>query len=426
MDSGTAEVVILLVGLALAALISSIETALVGVTDARVRAAIADRTPGARRLRAWLDAPARILTTLHVLRISGVVAAAVGGSAIARRLAPGLPAPLVILAVALCVLFVAYLAPRTVAKAHAFAWARATILLVEVLTFVLAPIVVPAGALVRAVARLSGVRGPVAPSAFWTPDELGRLAAEAEAGALGKRGRELLRSIIEFSDTVIREIMVPRTDMVVIEVNSSPAEVLRTIAETRHSRVPVYDDTIDNIVGVLHVKELFDYLADVEASRRAVLDLRHTVRPAFYVPEVMKISELLREFQRRKTHMAIVVDEYGGTAGVVTLEDIIEEIVGEIHDEYDVDEKQYRVLAYNKIIADGRVSIWDLGKALSIEFPSDADYETLAGFLVSRVGTLPRAGQVITWGGLRFTVKEADEKRIGTVEIEGRREAAVG
>ena len=254
---------------------------------------------------------------------------------------------------------------------------------------------------------------------FWTPDELTRLTTHATASSLGEGGEDLFLSIIEFSDTVIREIMVPRTDMVAVPITASREELQQVVLDAGHSRVPVYDDTIDNIVGILHVKDLFLFYirAMTRPNVKETFSLKTLLRATFYVPEVMKISELLREFQRRKTHMAIVVDEYGGTAGVVTLEDIIEEIVGEIHDEYDVEEKQYRVVG-DKIIADGRVSIWDLEEALGVEFPSDGDYETLAGFLMSRTGTLPETGMTIDWENWRFVVKEANEKRIGTVEIE--------
>jgi CBS domain containing-hemolysin-like protein len=421
LDNDLELLLTLVSGLAGAALASSVEAALVGVTAARVRGAIAERVPHAERLRFWVEHPGRVLTTLHLLRLSCVLSVGWAAWALASRHASGVHASVLVPLVALGVLAVAHLFPRTLAKRHPYGWAVRTVGAVRALSWLLLPLTVPTSAFVRLFTGRSGSSGRWG-SAFWTPDEIGQLAADAEASALGKRGTELLRSIIEFSDTVIREIMVPRTDMVAIEVSSSPEEVLRTIVEARHSRVPIFEGTIDDIVGVLHVKDLFHHLAHPDQSR-AGFDLRGAARPTFYVPEVMKISELLREFQRRKTHMAIVVDEYGGTSGVVTLEDIIEEIVGDIQDEYDVDEKQYRVLADNKIIADGRVSIWDLGKALAVEFPSDSDYETLAGFLVARAGYLPRPGTVITWGGLRFTVKEADDKRVGTVEIEPRREA---
>ncbi len=390
--------------------------ALVGLTEPRVRAAIADKVVGAQHLTFWLNEPGRVLTTLALLRTSLVLGAAFAAWACASVYLPELPAFALAVTVAVAVLLLSNLLPRTVTKPRALSWAILTILPVRALCFLLFPVVWPLGLLVRLVGRLAGA-APGWSGAFWTPDEIGRLAVDAETGALGKRGKELLSSIIEFADTVIREIMVPRTEMVSIEVKSSPAEVKRIIVEAGHSRVPVYEETIDNIVGVLHVKDLFNTLLG-NGAEPSDFNLQAAVRPTFYVPEVMKISELLREFQRRKTHMAIVVDEYGGTAGVVTLEDVIEEIVGEIQDEYDIEEKQFRVLPDNKIIADGRVSIWDLEKALAVDFPDEGDYETLAGFIVSHAGYLPTAGTVISWGGLRFTVKEADAKRIATVEIE--------
>ncbi len=409
--------------LLLAGFISSVETALVGLSEARVRAAVAAKMPGASALSYWVREPGRVLMTLQLLRISLVLAA---GLWMWRELGPeAQPADiaLAMVGLAIVVLTVSYLVPRALAKPRDLKWAIATIRLVRILSFLLAPIVWPLGALVRSVGRLAGGSSSSA-AAFWTPDEITRLSAEAETATLGKRGKELLSSIIEFSDTVIREIMVPRTEMVAVEVTSTADDIRRLIIEGGHSRIPVYEETIDNIVGVLHVKDLFSAVLEPGNRGSEPVDLRASVRPTFYVPEVMKISELLREFQRRKTHMAIVVDEYGGTAGVVTLEDVIEEIVGEIQDEYDVEEKQFRVLADNKILADGRVSIWDLEEALGIDFPDDAEYETLAGFIMSRTGYLPRPGAVVSWGLFRFTIKEADEKRIATVEIERKKPEA--
>jgi CBS domain containing-hemolysin-like protein len=250
-------------------------------------------------------------------------------------------------------------------------------------------------------------------AAFWTPEEHARISADTQASALEGQSEELLRTITEFSDTVVQEIMVPRTDMVALRADATPEDVRRTVVEAGHSRIPVYEETIDNLAGLLYVKDLT--ASPPRDDDR--FDLKTYVRKTFYVPEVMKISDLLREFQKRKTHLAIVVDEYGGTAGLVTLEDIIEEIVGEIQDEYDVEESQYRVIGENKIIADGRVSVWDLEETLGVEFP-EGGYETLAGFLTAQAGYLPRKGDLVAWKSLRFTVKEANDKRIGMVEIE--------
>lgn len=252
---------------------------------------------------------------------------------------------------------------------------------------------------------------------YWTPQEWSRLATEVESEELGRDSGELLRSMIEFSDTVIREIMVPRTSMVALSLDATMDEVRETTLHGGHSRIPVYDETIDNICGLLHVKRLF--AAELDARERdGDPSLANLLRPTFFVPEVMKISELLREFQRRKTHMAIVVDEYGGTAGVVTLEDIIEEIVGEIQDEYDVDEKQFRFVSESKLIADGRVNLFDLGESIGVEFPDEGQYETLAGFITERAGYLPEAGTSVQWQNLTFVVREADSRRIALVELE--------
>ena len=253
---------------------------------------------------------------------------------------------------------------------------------------------------------------------FWTPKELAAIGDQAHADTLGGRGSDLFRTLVDFRGTVVREIMVPRTAMIALSQGVDADAVRALLLEAGHSRVPVYDDTIDNVVGLLHVKDLLaaqwrhGLSSQVPSAGWAAL-----VRPTFWVPEGMKISELLREFQRRKTHMAIVVDEYGGTSGVVTLEDIIEEIVGEIHDEYDVDEKQYRRMG-DKVVADGRVSVWDLEEPLGVHFrPIDGSYETLAGFLTSRLGTMPQRGMQVVHAGWTFVVKEASAKRVEVVEI---------
>jgi CBS domain containing-hemolysin-like protein len=307
---------------------------------------------------------------------------------------------------------------RTIGKRMVVPVARSLMPVVRFLVLVALPIVLIVEGGIWLLTRSIGSRHSKS-DPYWTMDELAELSELVAADELGNPSQELLRSIIEFSDTLIREIMVPRTEMVTLPLTASPEDVRKVVLENGHSRIPVFDETIDNISGVLHVKRLF--AAELEARAGgglAELQLDVLLRTTFYVPEVMKISELLREFQRRKTHMAIVVDEYGGTAGVVTLEDIIEEIVGEIQDEYDVEERQFRQVAENKILADGRVDLDELEEVTGIQFPKDTAYETLAGFVTAQAGCLLEAGKSIVWEEITFTVKDADERRISTVEIE--------
>ncbi len=404
----------------LAGLSVGIETSLVGLPAARVQAAVGAKVRGARHLLFWLQRPSEVLASLHLLRSGLTLCLGVLVWQAVVAFALSWQGASVAVLLTLLALNGSQLIWRTVAKRFVVEMATRTMWLVAGLTMGLLPVVRPLGWLSRLMARLFVV--PKVPlesiDTYWTPDEIGHLTSAARAAHLGERGADLFLTLSEFSGTVIREIMVPRTEMVTLAQSASRAEVQQLVLSAGHSRLPVYDDTIDNIVGVLHVKDLFVAQLQAQQSEQPTeLNLAAMVRPTFYVPEVMKISELLRDFQRRKTHLAIVVDEYGGTAGVVTLEDIIEEIVGEIQDEYDVEEKQFRVLG-DKIIADGRVSIWDLEEALGVDFPDDADYETLAGFLMSRTGSLPEPGMVIRWGQHRFTIKEADAKRVRTVEID--------
>jgi putative hemolysin len=233
---------------------------------------------------------------------------------------------------------------------------------------------------------------------------------------LDREKGSLLTSVLEFTDTVTREIMVPRLNVTAIPIDATRDQVLKIIVESEHSRIPVYDGAIDEIVGILYVKTL---MADIEAvaASGAPFDIKRYVKPPFFVPELMKISRLLREFQRRKVHLAVVVDEFGGTAGVVALEDVVEEIVGEIQDEQDVEEARVKQLADGTVVADAGVHLRDLEEMLGVDFPDELDYDSLGGFVTAQAGRVPPVGSVVLWGGLRFTVRAADERRVRRVDI---------
>ena len=227
--------------------------------------------------------------------------------------------------------------------------------------------------------------------------------------------REMISRILDFPDKVAREIMVARTDMACLDISTPEEEVLKTTIECRHTRIPIYEETIDNIIGVLHVKDMLEYWADGEP-----IDLRQLIvgRTPFFTPESKKLSELFRELREHKQHLAIVVDEYGGTAGIVTLENIIEEIVGEIHDEDEIDEQDaYIQLEPNTYSVDARLNLVELNEKLSTELEAE-NIDTVGGFVVNHLGRVPEPDTLFVYRGIRFTIMEADERRVHRIQIQ--------
>ncbi len=235
-----------------------------------------------------------------------------------------------------------------------------------------------------------------------------------EKGALKKDEKEMIHSICEMGKTMAREIMVPRTDMVCIEKSATLNQVLSLVRNKLHSRIPIYADKVDNIIGILHLKDLLPFIKKRNTSS---FDLEKLVRPPYYVPEQKKLDELLREFQSKRIHMAIVVDEYGGTSGLVTLEDVIEEIVGEIQDEYDSETPEFRRLSDTSFLVDGGMSLDDINEELGLELPTEEGVDTLAGFLLGQFGSVPRSKEKIAYNGYEFVIEKATKKRIQLVKI---------
>jgi CBS domain containing-hemolysin-like protein len=246
-------------------------------------------------------------------------------------------------------------------------------------------------------------------------------------GVLDKVKEELLNSVLEFADRVVREVMVPRTRMVALDKDLPVDQILRIVAENPYSRMPVYDGSIDNVIGILLVR---DIVAELARGTLGTVPLERFAKPAFFVPEQMKVSKLLKEMQRRRSHLAVVVDEFGGTAGLCTLEDVIEEIVGEIQDEADAEAAKVKPIGDGLYLADAAIPLRELEEFLNhkvegldedrehaIRFPEDGDFETLGGFLTATAGRVPQVGALIAWNGLEFTVRAGDERRVTRVEI---------
>jgi CBS domain containing-hemolysin-like protein len=246
-----------------------------------------------------------------------------------------------------------------------------------------------------------------------TEDELITLVdASEQNGIIEREERQMIHSIIQLGETLTREIMVPRIDVIALDVNAPLSEAMDKLVESGFSRVPVYEETVDNILGLLYAKDLISLWRSGEDHYQS---LRDVLRDAYFVPEAKKADELLTELQSRRVHMAIVVDEYGGVAGVVTLEDIIEEIFGEIQDEYDENEEQlYQIQEDGSYLFRGRIDLDDFNALMEASLPVD-EADTLGGFLYTRFGHVPTAGETVDEDGLRLTVEQVSSRRIRLV-----------
>jgi putative hemolysin len=234
-------------------------------------------------------------------------------------------------------------------------------------------------------------------------------------GIVDEQQRAMFESVIEFRDTVASQIMTARPDMVAIELPATLAQVVQTIEETGHSRIPVYEETVDHIVGILYARDLLKFVGAAPEK----FDLRATLRPAFYVPESKPLRDLLKDFRLRRVQMAIVLDEYGGTAGLVTVEDILEELVGDITDEHEPTEPgMLKKLTDRAWEADARIGIEDLNRAVGLSLPEDAGFETLGGFISNTAGTIPAAGASFEQGAVKYTILDAEPQKVNRVRID--------
>ena len=304
------------------------------------------------------------------------------------------------------------LVPEAIAVRNAEPIALATIRPMQVCSLLLSPLVRMAIGLSNLLSiPMGGQRRDGA--SLVTEEELKTLVdAGEEEGLIEEDEKEMIFSVLDFGDTVAREVMVPRIDMVAIEAGTGLKEAIDRVIAAGHSRVPVYRETIDDIVGFLYVKDLLKVLHDDSAP-----PLDKLVRQAYFTPESKKVSELLQELQNRRVHVCIVVDEYGGTDGMVTIEDILEEIVGEIQDEYDTEEPDFLALPDGEgYLLEAGMAIDDVNELLHVELPTDQS-DTLAGFIYDQLGEVPEVGAIVRFADLRFEVLAVSDRRILKVKV---------
>jgi CBS domain containing-hemolysin-like protein len=305
--------------------------------------------------------------------------------------------------------------PKTVAVSNSQRWAIWLAPWLARAAWVLTPVNKVFVGVTNLLVRPFGVH-PYSHGPFVTEEDIRTIVnVGAEQNVLKEEEREMIHSVIEFGDTIVREVMTPRPSMVCVAVDAPPRHALDLVVAEGYSKLPVYENTIDNVVGVVHDRELLIALSDGTISS---VTLRRLMRHVALVPENKKVAELLREMQRDKFSLAIVIDEYGGTAGLVTMEDLLEEIVGEIRDEHDEEEEEpIRVLSDSEALVDARVNIEDLNAELETCLPHE-EFETIGGYAVGLFGRLPRDGEEIDAGhGVRLKVERTRNRRVQVLRV---------
>ncbi len=329
------------------------------------------------------------------------------------QLSPQLVIFLDVVAVTLVLLIVSEIIPKIVAIENSLTFAGLTAYPLVVIYFLFFPLAFIANKMIAQLQQslLKGTQEGLSDEEIKKLVEVG-----AESGALEEDESAMLTSLFEFGETIVKEIMVPRPDMVCLDKNASFSQVMEVIIDTMFSRIPVYHDKTDDIIGILYVKDLLPYLG---RRKKESFKMEKLIHPPVFVPESKRIQELLKEFQEEKNHMAIVVDEYGAVQGLVTLEDVIEEIVGEIQDEYDQEELLFKQTSKNNYLVSGKMDIEELEEKLGVHFEfEDEDIETIGGFLLNLLQNIPAEGETVTYKNLKFRIVKVSSYRITQVVVE--------
>lgn len=415
MDSDLSYWIVLIGCVVFSAIFSAAETALTTVPEAYILKLVEEKRAFIKPFKLWLTKPNSVLTTIIVGNNLVNTLAAVVATVYAQKILDQYVISIATGLVTIVLLMFGEITPKTFARHNARRLVNWLTAIIYPIYFVLFPAVwVLSHFAVFFVQLLGGHTKRVGPMA--TEEDIAYLIRVSHEEGVFKPDQGLmLQSVITFRDTSVREIMVPRTELFSLPVEATFEEVAEQVSQHGYTRWPVYSDDIDHVVGVFHVKNMFNYQMRGSQDFR----LKDHLLPAIFIPDAMKLDAVLREFQRKKVHMGIVVDEYGGTAGIVTLEDILEEIVGEIRDEYDKEEEEQTVtqIDTHHFIADGRTSIADLERLTGIELPDDEAFDSLGGFVISAFGKIPRKNAEYEFQGWKFRVIEVEEKRVVRVEI---------
>jgi putative hemolysin len=407
---------------------SGSEIAVISARRSRIEALAAEGKRSAERVKALQENLDGFLATVQIgVTVMGTLAGVLGGYLASRHLEPAFrdaevarflaPALLASSLVGLLIVYVELILGELVPKALALKWSEPVALLVSWPFVVMQRgsrwLVALLTASTRAVLMLFGIR-EFGQRTFVSEEEIKHMVTEGTAqGVIAESEAELIHSVFAFKDTPVRKVMVPRPKIFALDADTPPEQVGGLIVESGFSRIPAYVGSIDNVIGLVYVK---DALRLLEKGQPVVP--RKVLHPVHFVPETKKVGDLLAELRKRRTHMAIVIDEHGSVTGLVTLEDIIEEIVGEIHDEYDWEERSVEKLRDGSLVVEGTLAAAELRDLYEVPLPQSGGFETVAGFMLERLGTVARGGETVLVETHRLTVVDVERNRISKVKIE--------
>lgn len=422
------QLIFLSILILLNAYFAATEIAFISLNDAKIEKQVKDGNKKAKQIQKMLKNPSKFLATIQIgITLAGFLSSAFASDAFAGMLAPVLNEwmpfisiatwqniSIVIITIILSFFTLVFgeLVPKRLAMKYYEKISFATIGVIKGISVVTAPFVKLLTWSTNLVSKIFGVGEQE--EEIVTEEEIKMMVNQGEEkGSIEENEKELINNVFEFNDIIASEIMTYRTDIYAIEINEDVYEILDEIDEYKYSRIPVYEETIDDIKGILFLKDILKLV-----STRKEFKIADIMRDAYFVPESKPIDEIFEELQANKMQMAIVVDEYGGTAGLLTMEDILEELVGNIFDEYDDVEVEYKRLDDNTYLIDGSVSLYEMKKILDIELP-EGDYETLSGYLIEKLGRLPEENEhpVIEDEHLTYKIEEYEDRRIKWVKV---------
>lgn len=409
------ELLILIVILLLSSYFSAMETALSMLSEVKVKQMFSGGVTDEKEIsNLWIKRRNRVLNTIFLGNTLFNIICAFIIIDIADKYIHSYPLLIAALIIFFLVLVFGETIPKTLARYDVLCFSEFNLGVLSKFYYIFSPFILVSDIIVNFTLKIFGKS--LSQDTKFSEDELEFLInAGEQEGLLQHDKGEMINNIFDIADIDVKEIMVPRTEVTAVSENATTEEIKEIVRTSEFSRIPVYRNSLDNIVGILYVKDLIR-LKGTDYSRDDLLKL---IRKPLFVPETKKIDLMLKEFQKSKLHIAVVVDEYGGTAGIITMEDILEEIVGDILDEYDIASEEIKKVDDNKYLINGRMTVADFCDYFDIDdFAEDDDYDTIAGFVFNLAGEVPKVGDEFVWNNYKFIIKSLENRRIDTLEME--------